>query len=76
MNISKDQYMNSLKTLLAIVAFAASSLAMAESGGDRTFAKMEQIRQSFVEGAQISQEQKVASPVAESNIKGDKHSKC
>ncbi|MBG6286287.1 co-regulatory protein PtrA N-terminal domain-containing protein [Pseudomonas sp. NY15437] len=68
--------MNSLKTLLAIVAFAASSLAMAESGGDRTFAKMEQIRQSFVGGAQISQEQKVTSPVAESNLKGDEHSKC
>ncbi|MCG8911069.1 co-regulatory protein PtrA N-terminal domain-containing protein [Pseudomonas sp. DP-17] len=68
--------MKSFKTLLAIAAFAASSLAMAESGGDRTFAKMEQMRQNFAGGAQISQEQKVTSPVAESNIKADEHSKC
>lgn len=68
--------MKTLKTLLAIFTFAASSLAMAESGGDRTFAKMEQMRQNFAGGAQISQEQKAASPVADSNIKGDEHSKC
>ncbi|MDU4251235.1 MULTISPECIES: co-regulatory protein PtrA N-terminal domain-containing protein [Pseudomonas] len=68
--------MNSFKTLVAIVVFAASSLAMAESGGDRTFAKMEKIRQSFVENSLVNKEQKASSPVAESDLKGNEHSKC
>ena len=68
--------MNSFKTLVAIVVFAASSLAMAESGGDRTFAKMEKIRQSFVENSLVNKEQKASSPVEESDLKGNEHSKC
>lgn len=38
--------MKPLKVIFAIATLAASSLAMAESGGDRTFAKMELARQT------------------------------
>ena len=34
--------MKSIKTLFVVIALTASSLAMAEGGADRTFARMEQ----------------------------------
>ncbi len=40
--------MNPIKTLFVIAALTVSSLAMAEGGGDRTFARMEVARNNSI----------------------------
>ncbi|UTW06533.1 co-regulatory protein PtrA N-terminal domain-containing protein [Pseudomonas benzenivorans] len=65
--------MNTLKTLFAIAALSLSSLAMAEGGGDRTFARMQSAE---AVSTQVAQQQKSATPMAESKTKKAEHAKC
>ena len=58
--------MKSIKTLFVVAALSVSSLAMAEGGADRTFARMEQARQTSLEAYRVAQQQKVEAPVASS----------
>ena len=51
--------MKSIKALLVVTALSISSLAMAEGGADRTFARMEQARQTSLEAYRVAQQQKV-----------------
>ena len=41
--------MKSIKALFVVTALSISSLAMAEGGADRTFARMEQARQTSLD---------------------------
>ncbi|WP_324733792.1 co-regulatory protein PtrA N-terminal domain-containing protein [Pseudomonas paeninsulae] len=66
--------MNALKTLFVIGALTLSSLAMAEGGGDRTFSRMQQAEEDSTLVAQ--QQQKTATPVAETNVNNTDHTKC
>jgi len=68
--------MNPLKTLFVIAALTASSLAMAEGGGDRTFARMEAARNNSMESYQVAQTQSAQPPVAESKAKAMDHKNC
>lgn len=68
--------MKSMKTLFVIAALAVSSLAMAEGGSDRVFARMEAARQNSMEAYQVAQKQGTQSPVAESKAKGVDHANC
>ncbi|KAA8696192.1 co-regulatory protein PtrA N-terminal domain-containing protein [Pseudomonas proteolytica] len=59
--------MKSIKTLFVIAALTVSSLAMAEGGGDRTFARrMEAAMKRSMDAYQIAQKQGTQPPVAES----------
>ncbi|MEB0020114.1 co-regulatory protein PtrA N-terminal domain-containing protein, partial [Pseudomonas sp. RTB3] len=49
--------MNPIKTLFVIAALTVSSLAMAEGGGDRTFARMEVARNNSMESYRVAQTQ-------------------
>lgn len=68
--------MKSMKTLLVIAALTVSSLAMAEGGGDRAFARMDAARKDSMESYQIAQKQGTQAPVAESKAKAVDHAKC
>ncbi|HBO6301720.1 co-regulatory protein PtrA N-terminal domain-containing protein [Pseudomonas nitroreducens] len=68
--------MKTLKALFAVAALVTSSLAMAEGGGDRTFARMEQVRTEFSGAAEVAQKQEGSSPVAEVKESGMIHEKC
>ncbi|MEB0024775.1 co-regulatory protein PtrA N-terminal domain-containing protein [Pseudomonas sp. MH9.2] len=68
--------MKSIKTLLVVAALTLSSVAMAEGGGDRAFARMEAARQVSMEAYQVAQKQGTQTPVADSNPKEDDHVKC
>lgn len=68
--------MKSMKTLFVIAALTVSSLAMAEGGGDRTFARTEAARKDSMESYQIAQKQGTQSPVAESKGSAVGHAKC
>ena len=48
--------MKSIKTLFVVAALSVSSLAMAEGGADRTFARMEQARQVSLEAYQLAKQ--------------------
>ncbi|OZY57319.1 hypothetical protein SAMN04490192_4442 [Pseudomonas lundensis] len=61
--------MKSIKTLFVIAALTVSSLAMAEGGGDRTFARMDAARKSSLDTHQLVQKQGTQTPVAKSNAK-------
>ncbi|KJZ64611.1 co-regulatory protein PtrA N-terminal domain-containing protein [Pseudomonas fluorescens] len=61
--------MKSMKTLFVIAALAVSSLAMAEGGGDRTFARIEAARKSSMDAHQVAQKQGTQTPVVKSNAK-------
>lgn len=65
--------MNTLKTIFVIGALTLSSLAMAEGGGDRTLARMQQAEEASI---QIAQQQKAKSPLAEIKMEKTDHSKC
>ncbi|ANF23781.1 co-regulatory protein PtrA N-terminal domain-containing protein [Stutzerimonas stutzeri] len=65
--------LRSLSVLLVIAA--SSSYAMAESGGDRTFARMEQARQEALASYQADQKGK-AQAVASKAVLQEKHHKC
>ncbi|MGH8352156.1 MAG: co-regulatory protein PtrA N-terminal domain-containing protein [Pseudomonas sp.] len=66
--------MKSMKALIVIAALTVSSLAMAEGGAERTFARMEQVRST--EAYRVAQQQKAESPVAESKAKAADHADC
>jgi len=68
--------MKSAKTLFVIVALTLSSLAMAEGGGDLTFARMEAARKDSMESYQVAQTQGAQSPVAQSQAKAADHTDC
>ncbi|WP_255321034.1 co-regulatory protein PtrA N-terminal domain-containing protein, partial [Pseudomonas aeruginosa] len=70
------QYMKPLKVIFAIATLAASSLAMAESGGDRTFAKMELARQTSSGATLVAQKSDGSAPAAELQRSAIKHEKC
>lgn len=65
--------LRSLSVLLVIAA--SSSYAMAEGGGDRTFARMEQARQEALASYQADQKGK-AQTVASKEALQEKHHKC
>ena len=66
--------MKSIKLLFVVTALSVSSLAMAEGGVDRTFARMEQARQVSMEAYQVAQQEKAETPVEQS--KQAKHANC
>lgn len=68
--------MKSIKTLFVVIALTASSLAMAEGGADRTFARMEQASKVSMEAYQLAQQQKKESPVAGTKAKTADHANC
>jgi hypothetical protein len=68
--------MKSMKTLFLIATLTVSSLAMAEGGSDRAFARMEAARQNSMEASQVAQKQSPQSPVAESKAKEGDHANC
>jgi hypothetical protein len=68
--------MKSMKTLFVIATLTVSSLAMAEGGSDRAFARMEAARQNSMEASQVAQKQGPQSPVAESKAKEGDHANC
>ncbi|MDP2243144.1 co-regulatory protein PtrA N-terminal domain-containing protein [Pseudomonas sp.] len=68
--------MKSIKTLFVVIALTASSLAMAEGGADRTFARMEQARKVSMEAYQLAQQQKKESPVASNKTQTADHADC
>lgn len=65
--------MNTLKTLLVIAALSLSSLAMAEGGGDRTFARMQSTE---TVPTQVAQQPKADTPMAEIKINKADHTAC
>ena len=68
--------MNTIKSLFVIAALSISSLAMAEGGGDRTFARMELAKNNSMESYQVAQTQSSQPPVAESKAKAMDHKNC
>ena len=56
--------MNMVKAIVMVVTFGAAGLAQAEGGADRTFARMEAVRQSSMQAYQVAQEKKEQAPVA------------
>lgn len=68
--------MNTIKSLFVIAALSISSLAMAEGGGDRTFARMELAKNNSMESYQVAQTQSAQPPVAESKAKAMDHKNC
>ncbi|MBM3105827.1 hypothetical protein IIE18_11825 [Pseudomonas sp. V1] len=65
--------MNSMKALIVIATLTLSSLALAEGGAERTFARIEQARKVSL---QVAQQQKTESPVAESKTRMAGHANC
>ena len=68
--------MKSIKALFVVAALSFSSLAMAEGGADRTFARMEQARQTSLEAYQVAKQQKVDAPIAGDQAKQAEHANC
>ncbi|WP_342246287.1 co-regulatory protein PtrA N-terminal domain-containing protein [Pseudomonas sp. OTU5201] len=68
--------MKSFKALFAVTVISFSGLAMVEGGADRTFARIEQPRQSSVEAYQVAQQQKGDAPAAGDQGKQLKHVNC
>ena len=73
--------MNAVKTLIAMAALSASSLVMAEGGGERTFARMEQARQEAQQVYPLAQRQEAVAPAVEAPAAKSKspmadHSDC
>lgn len=68
--------MKSMKTLVVITALTLSSLAMAEGGADRTFARMEQAGKASTQAYQVAQQQKPVAPAAESKPPMASHANC
>ncbi len=68
--------MKSLKVLFAVTALSVSGLVMAEGGGDRTVARIEQARQASMEAYRVAQQQKDGAPVASDRDKTLKHANC
>jgi hypothetical protein len=71
----EEPKMKSLKAIFVVTALSVSSLAMAEGGADRAFARMEQARQAL-EADRVAQQQKGDTPVAGDQGKQLKHANC
>ncbi|XRA85278.1 co-regulatory protein PtrA N-terminal domain-containing protein [Pseudomonas putida] len=54
--------MNSIKALVMVITFGMAGLALAEGGGDRTFAKMEAARQTATDAYQLAQQKTDPAP--------------
>lgn len=61
--------MKSMKALMVVAALTVSSLAMAEGGGDRTFARMDAAKQNAMDAYQVTQKRDNQAQVAKSKIK-------
>ncbi|MGH8380017.1 co-regulatory protein PtrA N-terminal domain-containing protein [Pseudomonas sp.] len=68
--------MNLIKALVMMVTFGMASLALAEGGADRTFARMEAARQTSMSANQLAQQKKGQAPVAAEIHKQAKHESC
>ena len=68
--------MKALKTLFVVTALTTSSLALAEGGADRTFARMEQARQASMEAYRVAQQQNEKPTVVGEKEKSAKHTNC
>ena len=68
--------MNMIKAIVMVVTFGMASLALAEGGADRTFARMEAARESSMQAFQVAQEKKVEAPVAAQSAKHPGHESC
>lgn len=68
--------MNLIKALVMMVIFGMASLALAEGGADRTFARMEAVRQTSMNAYQLAQQKKDQVPVATEAYKQVKHEHC
>jgi hypothetical protein len=58
-----------MKALLVVAALTVSSLAMAEGGGDRTFARMDTAKKNAMEAYRATQMRADQTPVAKSKAK-------
>lgn len=68
--------MKSLKVLFAVTALSVSGLVMAEGGGDRTVARIEQARLASMEAYRVAQQRKDGAPLAGDQAKPFKHANC
>ncbi|OGB22937.1 MAG: hypothetical protein A3I66_16235 [Burkholderiales bacterium RIFCSPLOWO2_02_FULL_57_36] len=64
--------MNAVKMLIAMAALSASSLVMAEGGGERTVARMEQARQEALPVYPLAQRQEAVAPAVEAPAANNK----
>lgn len=65
--------MSPIKALFVIAALTVSSLAMAEGGGDRTFARMEAARNKSMESYLVAQKHSAQPPIAEGKAEAMNH---
>jgi len=68
--------MNSIKALVMGITFGMAGLALAEGGGDRTFAKMEAARQTATDAYQLAQQKTDPAPAASQSHKHGQHENC
>ncbi len=68
--------MKTIQSLLVVAALSVSSLAMAEGGGDRVSARMEQVRQASIEARHVAQQKQVKAPVTDGSAKQAPHANC
>lgn len=68
--------MNMIKAIVMVVTFGMASLALAEGGADRTFARMEAKRESTMQAYQLAQEKKAEAPVTAQGQKHAVHESC
>ncbi|HDS1684011.1 TPA: hypothetical protein QEM39_005652 [Pseudomonas putida] len=68
--------MNMIKAIVMVVTFGMASLALAEGGADRTFARMEAARASSTQAYQVAQEKKAETPVTAQSQKHPGHESC
>lgn len=68
--------MNTIKALFVVAALSASALAMAEGGGDRVSARIEQSSHASTEARQVAQQQKAKAPIADNNARQAPHANC
>lgn len=68
--------MKTIQSLLLVAALSVSALAMAEGGGERVNARMEQARQSSIEARHVAQQEQVKAPVADGSAKQAPHANC
>ncbi len=68
--------MKSMKTLLVVATLSLASLAMAEGGAERTFARIEQVQQTSSQVEHVAQAQPREAPSAKSTAKMTDHASC
>ena len=68
--------MNSIKALVMVITFGMAGLALAEGGGDRTFAKMEAARQNATDAYQLARQKTNPASMASQSHKHGQHENC